>query len=214
MGYILIVLLILLIIAAVNSSQTKKEKEAESAEKRKRLEAVFQAEIDKKRQAYELKQQERAARLGKADKIITLEKYNINKDIAIFGQSERIIMLGNEYAFSDILSCTVDDDYKVVKGKTEYTSTTSSSNGSTIGRAIVGGVLAGGAGAIIGGSTAKKETTTLVNQENDTIIHNYTVTVNVNSLTNPIVTIPVGKDKAKLNEITGILNVIIRKGEK
>ena len=118
-------------------------------------------------------------------------------------------MLGNEYSFSDILNCTAEDDYKVIKGKTEYTSQTKAKNGSTVGRAIVGGVLAGGAGAIIGGATAKKETKTIAHQKDDIIIHNYTIVVNVNSLTNPIVTIPLKSDKAKMNEIVGVLNVII-----
>ena len=213
------ILLVLLLLAAFvwlyakAVSEAEKGKEARKEEWIKKLQEEKLKEVEQRKQTYELEKQKQIARLGEADKTFMIEEYDINKEIAIFGQTEKIVLLGNEYSFSEVLSCAVDDDYKVVKGKTEYTSTTSSSNGSTIGRAIVGGVLAGGAGAIIGGSTAKKETTTMVNQEDDTIMHNYTIIVNVDSLANPIVTISVGNDKAKLNEIVGVLNVIIRKNE-
>lgn len=76
-----------------------------------------------------------------------------------------------------------------------------------IGRAVVGGVLAGGAGAVIGGTTAAKDTVTVATHANDTVIHDYTVVINVNSFSNPVVRIPLGKDK--VNEIVGLMNVII-----
>ena len=215
MGFIiLIVALLLLVLIGAISSASNEEKEAEREKRRKEARERREKELEEKKQVYELKKGEQTAKLGEADKVIPIEEYDIDKEIAIFGQAEKIVLLGNEFSFSDILSCSAEDDYKVIKGKTEYTSQTKASNGSAVGRAIVGGVLAGGAGAIIGGSTAKKETTTLVHQKDDTIIHRYAVIVNVNSLSNPIITIPLGADKAKLNEIVGLLNVIIKKGEK
>ena len=78
-------------------------------------------------------------------------------------------------------------------------------------RAIVGGVLTGGVGAVVGGATARKETT--VKQENDKVIHDYTVIVNINSLSEPIVKIPLGSDGAKVNEIVGLMNVIISRNK-
>lgn len=68
-------------------------------------------------------------------------------------------------------------------------------------------VLTGGVGAVVGGATARKETT--VKQENDKIIHDYTVIININSLSEPIVKIPLGTDGTKVNEIVGLMNVII-----
>ena len=215
MGFIIVIgAILLIVIVSVISSTSDQEKEAEREQRRKAARERREKELEEKKRVYGIKKDEQAARLGEADKVISIEEYDIDKEIAIFGQAEKIVLLGNEYSFSDILSCTAEDDYKVIKGKTEYTSQTRASNGSTVGRAIVGGVLAGGAGAIIGGSTAKKETTTLVHQKDDTIIHRYSIIVNVNSLSNPIITIPLGADRAKLNEIVGLLNVIIKKGEK
>lgn len=203
-----------LIIFFVYSNEKQKKKNKEKEQWRKEMREKSEKAFEEKKQIYELKKGEQTIRLGEADKVIPIEEYDIDKEIAIFEQAEKIVLLGNELSFSDILSYTTEDDYKVIKGKTEYISQTKASDGNTIGRAIVGGVLAGGAGAIIGGSTAKKETTTLVHQKDDIIIHRYSVIVNVNSLTNPIITIPLWDDKAKLNEIVGLLNVIIKKGEK
>lgn len=203
--FVLVALVLLMVIAAISSNDADQKREQRRKEARERR----QKELEEKKQIYEIKKSEQCSRLGEADKVIALEEYNIDKEIAIFGQAEKIIIIGNEMSFSDILDYTADDDYKVIKGKTEYTSQTKSKNGSTVGRAIVGGVLAGGAGAIIGGTTAKKETKTIAHQKDDIIIHNYTVVVNVNSLTNPIITVSLGSDKTKLNEIVGVLNVII-----
>ena len=211
MGFLIFVVVAfgLIVVIGAISSESNQEKEAEREKRRKEARERREKELEGKKQVYELKKNEQTARLGEVDKVIPIEEYEIDKEIAIFGQAEKIVLLGNEYSFSDILNCTAEDDFKVIKGKTEYTSQTKAKNGSTVGRAIVGGVLAGGAGAIIGGATAKKETKTIAHQKDDIIIHNYTIVVNVNSLTNPIVTIPLKSDKAKMNEIVGVLNVII-----
>ena len=206
--FVLFALVFLMIIAAISSSADQ-EKEQKRKEARERRQKELEEKREEKKKIYETKKSEQALRLGEADKVIALEEYDIDKEITVFGESKTIVLLGNEFSFSDIIDCTTDDDYKVIKGKTEYTSETKAKNGSTVGRAIVGGVLAGGAGAIIGGATAKKETKTITHQKDDIIIHNYIVVVNVNSLSSPIITISLGGDKAKLNEIVGVLNVII-----
>ena len=212
MGLLFIVFAVICFIIIVGASGSSKEQERD--QRRKEAKERRQKELEEKKQIYEIKKSEQSSRLGEADKVIPLEEYDIDKEIAIFGQAEKIIIQGNEFSFSDILDCTADDDYRVIKGKTEDTSETKAKNGSTVGRAIVGGVLAGGAGAIIGGATAKKETKTITHQKDDIIIHNYTVVINVNSLINPIITIRLGSDKNKLNEIVGVLNVIIKNREK
>jgi hypothetical protein len=76
-------------------------------------------------------------------------------------------------------------------------------------RAVVGEVLIGGAGAIIGGSTASK--TTISTQENDKVVHNYTIIVNVDSLSEPIIRVHIGTDGKTVNEIVGLMNVIINR---
>ncbi len=79
-------------------------------------------------------------------------------------------------------------------------------------RAVVGNILLGGAGAVIGGSTAGK--TTITTQGDDTVQHDYTIVINVDSLSNPILRIHVGRDGVLANEIVGLMNVIINRNKK
>lgn len=57
------------------------------------------------------------------------------------------------------------------------------------------------------GVTAKKNP--VVNQKNDTLIYDYTVIINVNSLSEPIIRIPLGDDIDMVDDIVGLMNVII-----
>lgn len=57
------------------------------------------------------------------------------------------------------------------------------------------------------GVTAKKST--VMNQKNDILVHDYTVIINVNSLSEPIIRIPLGDDINMVDDIVGLMNVII-----
>ena len=46
-------------------------------------------------------------------------------------------------------------------------------------------------------------------QEKDVTYHDYTVIINVNSITNPIIRITTGEDGKLTNDIVGLMNVII-----
>lgn len=142
---------------------------------------------------------------GKPDKVISLNGYDINHDIIAFGNVKRVWITGKDLQMSDILNCTVHDNSYIEKGAVSYETRTN--NGSMATRAIVGGVLTGGVGAMVGGATAKKST--VVNQKNDTLIHDYTVIINVNSLSEPIIRIPLDDDIDMVDDIVGLMNVII-----
>lgn len=131
-------------------------------------------------------------------------KYNC---ILIFAETKKAWIIGHAYDFKDIIGCSLSDNSHIEKGTVTYE--TKTSTGSMLGRAVVGGVLTGGVGAVIGGATAKKNTVA-VPQGNDKMIHDYTVLVNINSLTTPIVRVRCGSDGAKANDIVAIMNVIIR----
>ena len=186
--------------------QKKKERE-EQAEKRRLEKAQKQAEIEKQTPIYNAEKGKLIEKYGEPDKTIVLEELNLNKEIIAFGKVNRIWLLGKDLPMGDIMSCTFDDNQHVEKGKVSYETKTNTGNMAK--RAVVGGVLLGGTGAVIGGATAKKNT--VVNQENDKIIHDYTVIININSLSEPIIRIPLGKDGTKVNEIIGLMNVIINR---
>ena len=144
---------------------------------------------------------------GKPDKSIIIVEHDINSEIHVYEAAKRVFIMGKEYSFNDVMSCTVSSQERVIKGN--VTATTETSNGSAAGRAIVGGIIAGPAGAIIGGSTAEKRTEFV--HEDDKVMRDYTVNITMNSISEPIINIHTGEDVNLTNEVVSLMNVIIAK---
>lgn len=137
---------------------------------------------------------------------------DIKKHIYVFENKSIIIIYGNQYHFSDLLS------FSLVDNTTSETITTSSgssstSTGSMLGRAVVGGVLTGGLGALAGATTAKKNINSNANSSTK-IIHDYTIFLNINSLKEPLISINLGSQQEKAQQLASILNVIIERNKK
>ena len=197
------------VIAAV--SQSNKAEEEEQLKKQKQEERR-QAELQEKERLchiYETQKNEFMDKHGVPDTTIFWKDYDINSEINVYENQKKVFIMGKEYSFSDILSCTFTDNPTTIKGKMTAISNSKGDNGNTIGRAIVGGAIAGPAGAIIGGTTAKRQTQTEYKQDNDVTYHDYTVIINVNSITNPIIRIHTADDGKLTNDIVGLMNVII-----
>lgn len=208
LGAILIILTVVLIIFVFSSTQSENEKDAELKKRNQEIKVKREENIQNVIiPAYNDSYAALLKKYGQPTKKISLALYDLNKDIIAFEESSRIWICGNDLQMKNIISCTFTDDMKIVKGK--ITSTTQTKNGNMVKRAVVGDVLLGGAGAIIGGSTAAKSTITT--QENDKVYHNYTVLVNVDSLSDPIIYIQIGDNGTKLNEIIGLFNVIVKR---
>ena len=128
-------------------------------------------------------------------------------DCVLLLEEARIIVICNQiFNFKDIIGCSVTDDSTVEKGSIEYETTQSTSD--IISRAAIGDLLWKDKGAIIAGTTAPKKT--IVTQTEDKIYHDYTIIVNVNRLSSPIVRIPCKSNNALVEELIGLLNVIIK----
>lgn len=191
---IFIILLIIAIVAILTSFINSFEES--QITKRERT------EINLKKQENSNKFNELKNSFGQTSKIIN---YNLCKFILI-SDSRNIIMINdNVYNFNDILTFEIKDNSSTIFISTSKTSTNTSS---MLGRSIVGGALSGGVGAIIGGTTASKTTQT---EGNSKISHNYTITVTVNNLSTPIITLHIGKNGKIVNEIAAILNIILNK---
>ena len=153
------------------------------------------------------------AKYGKPTKIIDTKNYpsSPSYQVMVFEEASQILIYKKIFAMKDVLSYSiVDNSHTIHKGGVQ-TSNTKIDRGSMLGRAIVGGVLTGGVGAVIGAATAKRETTTTASEAIIEVKHDYTIAVNVNSITDPLVKIHIGASEEELNEITGLLNVIIHR---
>ena len=202
-----VIILMIIIVISINNDQEKKE-EAERKEKRK---AEREAHLAELKSEYDKYTEERLALYGEPTNVITIEPNDIHNQIVVYESHNLISIMGKDYKMTDVLSCTYTDSSYVKKGEVSYETITD--NGSMLGRAAVGGALLGATGAIIGGSTAKTNTT-VVSQGNDVTIHNYTVLINMDSLSEPIIKIYLGKKAGLVNEIVGLMNVIARRNQK
>lgn len=195
------IFVILIIIAGINGAKENKKKEEAAAIKRQQDEAARKA----KQEAYTNEYNSFVANNGTPDKTIIVTPNELNGAIYVYEAKKSVFILGKEYKFKDIMSCTYTDNPTTVKGN--ITAVTKSNTGSVIGRSIVGDVVAGPAGAVIGGTTGKKKTEYV--QEADKVYHDYTVIVNINSIANPILRIETHSDGKLTNEIVALMNVII-----
>lgn len=151
----------------------------------------------------------------KQSRISFLESYarrvrSVNSAIIVFEPRSRVLIMGRMYDFKDIIGVSLSDDQRIVHGQT--VSSTKTSTGSMIGRAVVGDLVAGPVGSIIGGSTASKNTT--VTQGDDSVAHDYTILINVNSISNPVIRINTWNDDELTNRILGLFNVIVERNKR
>lgn len=182
-------------------------------EEQKRKEKAEQ----RKQQAFETYSNKFAnltARLGECTMKITLnysKMKSIQNEVLVFETAQKIILNANEYNFADILG------YSIVDDSTNETITTSegkatTSTGSMLGRAVVGGVLMGGLGAVAGAATASKNVKSDATGLTKTK-HNYKFYINVNSLQQPTVSLSVGSNTDRAQELAGVLNIILQRNK-
>lgn len=197
------------IIAFVHSKSISKKENKAKQEERERFQQLALAEKERLSKAYEIQKNAFIDQHGIPDSTIYLKDYDINEEINVYESQKKIFIRGIEFGFKDIISCTFTDNPTTIKGKISSVSESKTDNGNAFGRAIVGGAIAGSTGAIIGGATAKRQTQTEYRQESDKTCHDYTVIINVNSITNPVIRINTGENGRLTNEIVGLMNVII-----
>lgn len=187
-------------------SDEAEEKKRKIVEDKKIAEDAVQSAIDQLVDKY-----------GGLSKTIKLEKLgdipDLKKRLLVFGESELLYVDGREVFFKDIISYKITDDYRIKHGEVESSSKTKISTGSLIGRTVAGAVIGGGLGAAIGAVSASKNTTTIGKQKKDVIIHNYSLSINVRSLENPLIRLNLGWSTEKAEEVNAIFAYIIASKE-
>lgn len=151
---------------------------------------------------------ELSAKFGRPEKIVHPLNNRMKNAFIVFPQTQTLYVATQVIPFVQLLNCEIKDEtYTTVTGTKEEV--TKSSNGSTVGRAIVGGLIAGPAGAIIGGTTSKK-TTEIIDNTKTITHHHYYAIINLTSAVNPIKTVDCGKFNSMMaEEIKAIVMGII-----
>lgn len=184
----------------------EREKAKQEAAKREHEEMI---ELDRQCKETSIQSYNRLiAEHGQPDNKIDLDSFGGALDnVLVFENDETVVLQGMSFHFEQILGYTVDDDSFTVGGDVHAVS--SVSNGSVVGRSLMGKALAGREGAIIGGVTAKRRTHYV--RDKETTYHDYTVNVKMDDLETPLVDLNVGEDTDTLHEVTALLDAIMHK---
>lgn len=137
------------------------------------------------------------------------KRYDINSHIYFFEASKTVVIRSKEYAFSNILDCSLTDENKSETITTSIGNVQTSTS-SMLRRTIAGGLLAGGYGAMAGAATAKQNISTKETNKTYTQ-HNYILRINMNDLGNPIITIPLGDNENNAQQLIGAFKVIVER---
>ena len=127
-----------------------------------------------------------------------------HSDVLVFQKQKKIIIGRRDFDFGDILSCSMYDESQ--KGE-NVSMVTRTKTGNMLGRAALGALTFGVAGAVVGAVTATKTTeSTTSNISHD---GSYVVKIGVKSIERPSITLKLGNDKAKAEEIYALIQAII-----
>lgn len=142
--------------------------------------------------------------------------HSISSYVYFFEKGQMMVLQGEHIPFERIIGFSLNDDTETIMKNEMYSSTTTTSTGSLLGRAVVGGVLLGGFGAIAGATTAKKETvsTPLNDETRASLKHKYTLYINIDSISNPLREIGLAEDTQKAQILTNVINVIVQRKTK
>lgn len=211
-----ILVVIIAIIIALGIAKFLNTNEKEEIKKRKMIYEERRKMIEKEKVEKETRIRERQTKIetyktqfGKCTKAISNPHDSMRDYIRVYEESSVILINDVKYRFDEIIGYNLTDNSKVIKG--ELSSSTSTSSPSAIGRAVVGAALGGVAGAVIGGTTAKQKTE--FKQGEDKTIHDFTVNINVNRLSEPLVKIHIGNNEDLSNEISALINAIVARNK-
>lgn len=118
-------------------------------------------------------------------------------------------------AFDKIINCDYSDNAITTSTQKGTASSTIKTNtGSTIGRALVGGVIAGSTGAVIGGASAKKNAETkIINKTISTTKHDFTIRIHIADILNPLLEIKCRENEDATQKIVSTILAIIEQNK-
>lgn len=210
---ILIAIAIVCVILSLSFNGEKKENKAS----REANVSTYKMKLKKQREDYQVKFDEIKQEYGECSVDIVLgyfSNFDTEKHIYVF-EERKILLLQNEpIPFDNILGFELKDNQSTITKTTSPKYKTSTSIGSMVGRAIVGGILTGGVGAAVGAATAKKTTEVVEEGKTRTITrHNYKITLNIDDMSNPVRIIEFGSYDDIAEKVANVLNVILHRNQ-
>lgn len=128
--------------------------------------------------------------------MITFRDQDEVKAVCVHNDKKCIFIVDDFYNYRDIIGCSLTDNTSIEHGLITGTTTTS-------------GISYSPNAFTLSSSTSKSQ----FQQANSNILRDYTVLINVNSITMPVIRLHVGQNEAIANDIIGLINVIIGKAK-
>lgn len=141
--------------------------------------------------------------------VTKLYNYGYCKYILVSESAKRIMINETIFDFNQISDCFLTDDSERVLSST--ISREGSNTGSVIGRAVVGKILMGNTGAVVGGLTASKTATT--SEQTIKNLHNYTLKIEIDSISTPIIHVPLGDNSELAYELHALFKLISKRNQ-
>lgn len=205
-GIIILCVLLFIIFRSVAKAEKRQQELAEEEEARKRYQKKIkstQYKIDKALNGL-------IAEYGKPDRVIRPEDKSIYGYFVLFIEHKLLYINDVKFNFSDIASCKLVDNCQIGKGDIRGKITTSADTKDVILSSMAGKFYGGRTGAIIGGATATKHSSIHLTQSNDTLIHNYTLLINLKGINREGIEMHLGDDWRLAAELEHLFDQIIK----
>lgn len=203
-GIIILCVLLFIIFRSVAKAEKRQQELAEEEEARKRYQKKIkstQSKIDKALNGL-------IAEYGKPDRVIRPYDELEYGYFALFVEHKLLCINDEKFHFSDFASYKLVDNCQIEKGDIVGGVTTHSEDVFT--RSMAGKFFGGKTGAIIGGTTATRHSSIHLQQNNDALIHDYTLLVNLKGINRDGIEMHLGNDWRLAAELEHLFDQIIK----
>lgn len=207
MGTIVVIIIVVVILGVIAFNIIKVKAytqssiiDEETKERRRKLAEKFQKEAEEKEKIQKEEEKKEIAKYGcTCTKSIKWWFDASTYLIRVYEESKKILIMDEEYSFSDIIGVDYMDKVHQIR-----TATTTTNNANMVGRAVVGGLVGGGLGAAVGAVTAKQQTS-----YDNSEVHDYVVLINTKILSKPLIELRIANNLPQVNEVVATLNAVI-----
>lgn len=209
LAFIGVVIFSVLFFVILKNAAKEEERRQELAEEEE-AERVRQKKINSVQSKIDRALNKLIAKYGQPDRVIRPYDELEYGYFALFVEHKLLCINDEKFHFSDFASYKLVDNCQIEKGDIVGGVTTHSEDVFT--RSMAGKFFGGKTGAIIGGTTATRHSSIHLQQNNDALIHDYTLLVNLKGINRDGIEMHLGNDWRLAAELEHLFDQIIKEG--
>jgi len=206
LGVIILCVLLFIIFRSIAKAEKRQQELAEEEEARKR----YQKKINSVQSKIDRALNKLIAKYGQPDRVIRPNDLTDYGYFALFVNHKVIYINDIAFPFADIASYKLVDNCQITKGDISGSITTSADTKDVVISSLAGDFFGGKTGAIIGGATAQKHSSVNLVQNNDTLVHDYTLLINLKGINREGIEMHIGDDWRLAAELEHLFDQIIK----